>query len=58
MQRAMWFMVVLVCAVGLEVLNYFFFAKRQRIERISEEIGEVRGEVAELRHKLREASRR
>lgn len=52
------FGIVVFFAVALEAFNYFFFAKRQRIERISEEIGEIQSEVVELRHKLREAIRR
>jgi len=49
--------IALVCAVALEVLNYFFLSKRRRIERLTEEIQEVRREGRELRQKLREATR-
>ena len=50
--------VIVVCAVVLETLNFFFLAKRQRIERLSGEIDELKREAVALRHKLREASRR
>jgi len=49
--------IALVVAIALEVLNYFFLAKRKRMERIAAEIQEVRREGRELRKKLREATR-
>ena len=48
----------LVVAVVLEVMNYLFLSKRQRMERLSDEIDELRQEESEARRKLREAGRR
>ncbi len=50
--------IALAAAVALEVMNYLFLSKRQRMERLSDEIDELRKEESEARHKLREAGRR
>jgi hypothetical protein len=46
-----------VTGVLLEVVNYFFLAKRHRMEKLSEEIADLRREGLELRRKIREAQR-
>ena len=43
--------------VLLELLNYFFLAKRQRVKRLQAEIEEARENSDELQQKIREASR-
>ena len=47
----------LVAATLLELANYFFFAKRQRIEKLTEEIADLHQEGLEIRRKIREAQR-
>jgi hypothetical protein len=41
----------------LELLNYFFLAKRQRVKRLLAEIEEAEANSAELQQKIRESSR-
>ena len=43
--------------VLLELLNYFFLAKRQRVKRLQAEIEEAQGNSDELQQKIRESSR-
>jgi hypothetical protein len=49
--------VAVVSGALLEAANYLFFAKRLAILRISDHIREAQSEGAELRQKLREATR-
>jgi len=42
----------------LEVLNHLFFAKQQRMQRLSGEIDALRIEESDMRRRLREAGRR
>jgi hypothetical protein len=49
--------IALAVAVSLEVLNYFFLTKRQRITRLSAELDEERRRGRELRQRLRDATR-
>ncbi len=51
-------LLAVVCGVTLEVLNYFFLAKRQTMTRLAAEIAQVRQEGRELQQKLRDATRR
>jgi hypothetical protein len=51
---------ILAMVVGggvLELLNYFFLAKRQRVKRLLAEIEEAEANSAELQQKIRESSR-
>jgi len=48
----------LAVAVFLEVLNYLFFSKHQRMQRLSGEIDALRIEESDMRRRLREAGRR
>ena len=41
----------------LELLNYFFLAKRQRVKRLSAELDEARQDSEDLAQKIRESSR-
>lgn len=49
--------VAVVSGVLLELANYFFLAKRQKITRLTGEIGVLRSEGLQLQQKIREASR-
>ena len=49
--------VMIVSGVVLELLNYFFLAKRQRVKRLTAELEEARQESHELDQKIRESSR-
>jgi hypothetical protein len=49
--------VALVAAIALEVMNYYFLSKRQKMTQLEAEIEAVHEEELELRRKLREASR-
>jgi len=49
--------VMIVSGVLLELLNYFFLAKRQRVKRLSAELEEARENSEELEQKIRESSR-
>ena len=49
--------VALVSGVALELANLLFFAKRQRIRRLSAEIDEARGDGRAIQQKIREATR-
>lgn len=42
----------------LEVMNYFFLAKRQKMSRLSEEIEEAEDVARDLQRQIREATRR
>ena len=50
-------LVAVVSGIALELANYLFLAKRQRITRITEEIEALEGEVRQLEQRVREASR-
>jgi hypothetical protein len=41
----------------LELLNYFFLAKRQRVKRLQDEIDEAEAQSDELQQKIRESGR-
>jgi predicted RNase H-like nuclease (RuvC/YqgF family) len=43
--------------IFLELLNYFFLAKRQRVKRLQAEIEEAQANSDELEQKIRESSR-
>ena len=43
--------------IVLELLNYFFLAKRQRVKRLSAELEEAEQDSEELAQKIRESSR-
>lgn len=43
--------------VLLELVNYFFLAKRQKVKRLSAEIDEAREQSEELEQKIRESGR-
>jgi hypothetical protein len=43
--------------IFLELLNYFFLAKRQRVKRLSAELDEAQQDSEELAQKIRESSR-
>ena len=43
--------------IVLELLNYFFLAKRQRVKRLQAEIEEAQANSDELEQKIRESSR-
>ena len=43
--------------IVLELLNYFFLAKRQRVKRLSAELDEAEQNSEELAQKIRESSR-
>ena len=43
--------------VFLELLNYFFLAKRQRVRRLSAELDEAQANSDELEQKIRESGR-
>jgi len=49
--------VAVISGVLLEAANFFVFAKRQRMSRLSTEIDEARAESSALRQKIREAGR-
>jgi hypothetical protein len=49
--------VAVLSGVGLEAANLLFFAKRQRIRRLSAEIEEARGDSRAIQQKIREATR-
>jgi len=49
--------VTLVVGVVMELANYLFLAKRQRISRITTELAELRSEQRQLEQRLREAGR-
>ena len=49
--------VAVVSGVALELANLLFFAKRQRIRRLSAEIDEARGDSRAIQQKIREATR-
>jgi hypothetical protein len=51
-------LISLVVAVVLEVMNYLFLSKHERMQRLSDEIDSLRAEESGMRHKLREAGRR
>jgi hypothetical protein len=46
-----------VSGVALELANFFFLAKRQKMTRLAAEIGALRSEGRQLQQKIREASR-
>ena len=48
---------MVVSGILLELLNYFFLAKRQRVRRLSAEIEEAEQNSEELAQKIRESSR-
>lgn len=50
-------LIALGVGVGLELINYFFLAKRQRIARLSAELREARENGRHLQTTLREAGR-
>ena len=50
-------LVMVASGVFLELLNYFFLAKRQRVKRLQAEIAEARENSDELQQKIRESSR-
>jgi hypothetical protein len=50
--------IAVFCGVVLEMMNYLFLAKRQRILQLTEEIELARREIAQIRQKLRDAMRR
>ena len=50
--------VALASGIVLELLNYFFLAKRRTMRRLSTEIDELRDEDRQLRQKIRDATRR
>jgi hypothetical protein len=50
-------LVMVASGVFLELLNYFFLAKRQKVKRLSEELAEARQHSQELQQKIRESSR-
>jgi hypothetical protein len=49
--------VMVASGIFLELLNYFFLAKRQRVKRLSAEIEEARQNSDELEQKIRESGR-
>jgi DNA-directed RNA polymerase subunit RPC12/RpoP len=49
--------VAVLSGLILEAANFFFLAKRQRMQRLSSEIQEARAESRALEQKIREASR-
>lgn len=49
--------VAVVSGLLLEAANYFFLAKHQAITRLAAELEEARSDGAELRQKIRDASR-
>ena len=48
---------MVVSGVALELVNYFFLAKRQKVKRLSAELDEARQHSQELQQKIRESSR-
>jgi hypothetical protein len=48
---------MVVSGILLELLNYLFLAKRQRVKRLSAELDEARSDSEELAQKIRESSR-
>ena len=48
---------MVVSGILLELMNYFFLAKRQRVKRLSAELEEARQQSEELEQKIRESSR-
>jgi hypothetical protein len=48
---------MVVSGIVLELLNYFFLAKRQRVKRLQAEIEEAQANSDELEQKIRESSR-
>jgi hypothetical protein len=48
---------MVVSGVLLELLNYFFLAKRQQVKRLLAEIEEAEAQSEELQQKIRESSR-
>lgn len=49
--------VMVVSGVLLELVNYFFLAKRQKVKRLSAELEEARAHSEELEQRIRESSR-
>jgi len=49
--------VMIVSGILLELLNYFFLAKRQRVKRLTAELEEARENSEELEQKIRESGR-
>jgi hypothetical protein len=49
--------VVVLSGLLLEAANFFFLAKRQRLQRLGTEIDEARAEARSLQQKIRDASR-
>lgn len=47
----------LLCGIALELVNFLFLAKRQRIRRLSADLDEARDEGRRLQKLLREAGR-
>lgn len=50
-------MTMVVSGVLLELVNYFFLAKRQRVKRLLAEIEEAQAQSEELEQKIRESGR-
>lgn len=50
--------VFLAAGLALEVANYLFLAKRQKLTRLSQELAEAREEGRTLQQKIRDATRR
>jgi hypothetical protein len=50
--------IAVISGAVLELINYLFLAKRNRIQYLSEEIDQARQDAAHLRQKLRDAMRR
>jgi hypothetical protein len=50
-------LIAVVSGVLLELANHLFFAKRHRILRLSEEVEQARQDAAQIRQKLRDATR-
>ena len=50
-------MVMVGSGIFLELLNYFFLAKRQRVKRLSAELEEAQQDSEELAQKIRESAR-
>ena len=48
---------MIASGIFLELLNYFFLAKRQRVRRLSAELDEAQQDSEELAQKIRESSR-
>jgi len=50
-------LVMVASGIFLELLNYFFLAKRQRVKRLSAELDEAQQDSEELAQKIRESER-